>query len=105
MIIVRRCAHLVLALLAAVIANRYSPGALLVHADFAARALLLGALQFMRTIRSRWPRWHRRIGTVYVIACLIGGSAGFVLALSRFRSPGISVTPYGGLISRFGVPY
>ncbi len=39
--------------------NRFTPsGALLVHAGFAATALLLGSFQFLHAIRLRWPLVH-----------------------------------------------
>lgn len=43
-------------------------------------ALLLGPLQFWRRVRERWPRAHRWIGRVYLLAVGVGGLAGLVLA-------------------------
>ncbi len=61
--------------------NRFiSSGALLVHAGFAATALLVGSFQFLQSVRLRWPRVHRVVGTIYIICCLAGGSAGLLLA-------------------------
>src|SRR5580704_729329 len=62
-------------------------GVLTVHAGLAATALILGAIQFFPRLRARWPKWHRRAGTVYVACCLIGGTAGFVLALGSTAGP------------------
>jgi uncharacterized membrane protein len=68
--------------------NRFAPtGALVVHATVASVALMLGALQFFPGLRTRWPAWHRRAGTVYVIACLIGGAAALLLALGATAGP------------------
>jgi uncharacterized membrane protein len=71
-----------------ILANPYTRlGALTVHAGFAATALLLGGFQFLRPIRARWPRVHRWMGTIYVSACLIGGSAGLVLSFGTTAGP------------------
>ena len=80
-----------------VLANRFtSTGALVVHVAFAATALALGALQLFPRLRARWPTWHRRAGTVYVIACMIGGAAGLVLALGTTAGP-IGTAGFGAL--------
>lgn len=64
-----------------VMSNRFVRlGAVSVHAGFAATALLLGPIQFIRVLRNRWPRIHRWIGTTYVACCIIGGCAGLLLA-------------------------
>jgi uncharacterized membrane protein len=71
-----------------VVANRFAgTGALVLHAGVSATALGLGALQFFPRFRARWPAWHRRAGTVYVIACLIGGTAALLLALGAATGP------------------
>jgi uncharacterized membrane protein len=81
----------------AVLANRFAgTGALVLHAGVSATALGLGALQFFPGFRSRWPAWHRRAGTVYVIACLIGGTAALVLALGASTGP-IASAGFGSL--------
>ena len=80
-----------------VLANRFtSTGALVVHVGFAATALALGALQLFPRFRARWSAWHRRAGTVYVIACLVGGAAGLVLALGTTAGP-IGTAGFGAL--------
>jgi uncharacterized membrane protein len=71
-----------------VLANRYaSTGALLLHAAVSATALGLGALQFFPRFRARWPAWHRRAGTLYVLACMVGGAAALALALGASAGP------------------
>jgi hypothetical protein len=71
-----------------VLANQFArTGALVLHAGVSATALSLGALQFFPRIRARWPAWHRRAGTVYVICCLIGGVAALLLALGTSAGP------------------
>jgi uncharacterized membrane protein len=75
-----------------VVANHFAgTGALVLHAGVSATALGLGALQFFPRFRSRRPAWHRRAGTVYVIACMIGGTAAVLLALGASTGPISSV--------------
>ena len=71
-----------------ILANSFTRyGVLTVHAALGATALILGALQFFPGLRARWPRWHRRAGTIYVTCCLIGGSAGLTLAFGSTAGP------------------
>lgn len=53
---------------------------LIVHAGAAGVALLVGPLQFLAVVRKRARALHRWIGGVYVVACLVGGVAGGLLA-------------------------
>jgi uncharacterized membrane protein len=69
---------------------------LAIHAGFAATALVIGPLQFFATIRTRHPRWHRRIGTTFVTCCLIGGAAGLLLALGSTEGP-VATAGFGSL--------
>ncbi|HZZ88254.1 MAG TPA: DUF2306 domain-containing protein [Caulobacteraceae bacterium] len=62
-------------------------GALVLHASVSATVLILGALQFFPKFRARWPAWHRRAGTLYVIGCMVGGMAGLVLAAGTTEGP------------------
>ncbi len=55
-------------------------GALTVHAAAASAALLVGPLQFLPGLRARRPALHRWTGRLYVLACLVGGLSGGVLA-------------------------
>ena len=59
---------------------------LLLHAPFAATALLLGPLQFSSTIRRR-NQLHRRIGQTYVVAVTIASISGIIVG---FRSAPLS---------------
>ena len=71
-----------------IVANQFTKtGALVLHAGISATVLILGALQFFPKFRARWPAWHRRIGTVYVVACLIGGCAALLLAAGTTSGP------------------
>jgi hypothetical protein len=80
-----------------ILANAFTRyGALTIHAGLAATALIIGPLQFFGWIRLRHARWHRRIGTAYVVCCLGGGAAGLVLALGTTAGP-IATAGFGGL--------
>ncbi len=50
------------------------------HAGGGAVALFLAPWQFIARLRNRFPLVHRIIGRLYVIAILIGGAGGFILA-------------------------
>ena len=52
-----------------------------VHAISSGTALLVGPLQFVRRIRAEHPRVHRTIGTIYLLAVLIGGIMALASAL------------------------
>ena len=78
-----------------IMANAFTrTGALIVHASFASVALILGAFQLFPRFRARRPAWHRRAGTVYVASCLIGGTAGLVLAAGTSSGP-IAMAGFG----------
>jgi len=62
-------------------------GALTAHVAFAVIALALGPFQFIARLRVKHAALHRRLGTLYVIACLLGGSAGLVLAVGTSAGP------------------
>jgi uncharacterized membrane protein len=64
-----------------ILANAFTRyGVLTVHAAAASTALLAGPFQFLPGLRARRPGLHRRTGRAYVMACLIGGLSGAVLA-------------------------
>jgi Predicted membrane protein (DUF2306) len=69
---------------------------LMVHVAGAATALLIGPLQFLSRLRARFPTLHRWIGRTYAASCMIGGAAGFVLALGASTGP-ISMIGFGSL--------
>ena len=60
---------------------------LLIHVAGAATALLIGPVQFSSTLRVRFTAVHRWIGRTYVVASLVGGVAGFILALGASTGP------------------
>jgi len=68
------------------------PAAISAHLAGGIVALVLGAFQVNSRLRSRFISIHRWSGRVYIFAVLVGGVAGFALALHSF----------GGLVTHFG---
>jgi hypothetical protein len=60
--------------------NRMGMRVLMVHAGASGIALLIGPLQFLEPIRRRARSVHHWIGRTYLVACLIGGVSGALLA-------------------------
>ena len=60
----------------------FSPYGLQTHIAAAAVAMLLGPFQFLKYLRTKFRRIHRWSGRIYIAACLVGGVAGGVIALS-----------------------
>jgi Predicted membrane protein (DUF2306) len=59
-----------------------SPYGLQTHVAASAVALLLGPFQFVKSLRAKFPVIHRWSGRIYVAACIVGGLAGGVIAMS-----------------------
>jgi uncharacterized membrane protein len=71
-----------------ILANAFTRyGVLTAHAAAASTALLLGPFQFLPGLRARRPRLHRWSGRAYVLACLLGGVSGAVLAFGARAGP------------------
>lgn len=64
-----------------------SPWALRLHIVFAGVALLVGPWQFRPGLRARRPGLHRVLGRTYVASCLVGGTAGGLVALTTTQGP------------------
>ena len=62
-------------------ANAFAHPFLVIHVVAAMIALMVGPLQFVRRLRTRYPGFHRATGKLYVAAIAIGSPAGFILAL------------------------
>ena len=60
---------------------------LFVHAGMASTALVLGPFQFVAKLRAKAPKVHRWMGRTYVIACLLGGISGLLLATGTNAGP------------------
>jgi uncharacterized membrane protein len=63
-----------------ILGNLFARPWLAVHAGGAATALLVGMFQFLPAIRRR-RTVHRWLGRTYAIGCIVGGVAGFRLAM------------------------
>ncbi len=74
-----------------VMENLFARPWLAAHVAGGATALMIGWLQFLPSVRRRWPAIHRWTGRLYVLGCVEGGIAGLVLAF------GTSSGPIGGL--------
>ena len=53
------------------------------HLAAGAIVLLLGPVQFISAIRSRWPAAHRWIGRVYVTTCGLAGLGGLIFIATK----------------------
>jgi hypothetical protein len=53
---------------------------LMIHASASGIALLIGPLQFLEPLRRRARTAHHLIGRTYLIACMVGGISGGLLA-------------------------
>ncbi len=60
---------------------------IIVHAAAASTALLLGPFQFITRLRAVRPKLHRWMGRTYVVACLLGGASGLLLAAGTSAGP------------------
>ena len=74
-----------------ILENAFARPFLLLHVAGGLTAFVVGPLQFVRRIRTRWPSVHRVTGRVYVAGCAIGAPAGFMLALGTTAGPVASV--------------
>ena len=61
--------------------------AFLMHVFGSLIALLIGPWQFVGTIRGRWPKLHRWLGRIYMVAVLFGGIGGFIVAWTTSSGP------------------
>ena len=69
-----------------------APTAISLHLGGGIVAIITGAFQLNSRLRSKYLSAHRCLGRLYVLAVIIGGIAGFVLALNSF----------GGIVTHFG---
>jgi hypothetical protein len=54
-------------------------------------ALSLGPFQFLRPLRTRWPRVHRWLGRFYLLGILLGGTAGLYMAFYAYAGVAASL--------------
>ncbi len=69
---------------------------LVIHIAGAVVALLVGSFQFLPALRRGLRRPHRWIGRVYAVGCLVGGTAGLILAPGSFAGP-VATAGFGSL--------
>lgn len=69
---------------------------LVVHVAGAIIALALGSVQFLPALRRGAGPPHRWVGRVYVVGCLVGGTAGLILAAGSHAGP-IASAGFGSL--------
>jgi len=69
-----------------------SPSAISMHLFGGSIAMIVGAIQLNSRLRTKFISVHRWLGRLYVLAVIVGGIAGFILALSSS----------GGLVTHFG---
>jgi uncharacterized membrane protein len=81
----------------------FTPLGLQTHIAASGVALLLGAFQFLKPLRTKLPSIHRWMGRIYVAACVVGGIAGGSIALYSSAGP---VAGWGFfLLAVFWVPF
>ena len=56
-------------------------GVLMVHICTSLVALLMGPLQFIKSLRKKYTRFHRITGRIYMGCVLIGGTSGLYLSI------------------------
>ena len=69
-----------------VLANLFARPWLVLHAALAGTALIAGPFQFLKSVRAR-RRLHRTLGKIYVVCCIVSGSAGFVMSFGSTAGP------------------
>jgi len=57
------------------------------HVAASGFAMALGPFQFLKPLRRKAPTLHRWMGRFYVLACVVGGLSGGVIALSSTAGP------------------
>lgn len=67
-----------------------------IHIAGSVVALTLGAFQFLPALRRGRVKPHRWIGRTYVLGCLVGGTAGLILATGSWAGP-VATAGFGGL--------
>lgn len=70
-----------------VVANAMALPWLTIHAGIATAALVIGPLQLLPAIRRRAPVVHRWLGRSYMVASILSGVAGLILAFGTTAGP------------------
>ncbi|MEI9814854.1 MAG: DUF2306 domain-containing protein [Acidobacteriota bacterium] len=77
-----------------ILSNLFRAPWLLIHVGAAVVALMTGPVQFVRSLRQKWPAIHRWLGRLYVAGCIVGGLTGLILAFGASTGP-ISTAGFG----------
>lgn len=64
-----------------------APVSILLHVTGASLFLILGLVQLMSGLRTRWRRWHRRAGKVALLAGLVAAVTGIWMTLTYPHAP------------------
>jgi len=64
-----------------------APYGLQLHIAASGFAMITGAFQFHKGLRTKFRAFHRWLGRIYVTACVVGGLAGGTIALSSTAGP------------------
>lgn len=75
---------------AAILGSPWWKAAFYTHITCGGIGLLIGWIQFRQKFRDRYVIWHRRIGKVYVVCCLLSAAAAIYVAM--FTAGGIAAT-------------
>lgn len=70
----------------AIFANLFARPWLMLHVAGAGTALLVGVFQLLPAVRRR-RALHRWLGRIYGTSCIVGGTAGFILAFGTTSGP------------------
>lgn len=79
-----------------ILANAFAAPWLAIHVGGAATALLAGPFQFLAALRLGRPAVHRWTGRIYLLACLVGGLSGLLLAVGTTMGP-VATAGFGSL--------
>lgn len=72
---------------APIVANAFAEPWLVIHVIGGVVALVVGPLQFIAAIRTRWPRFHQATGLTYIAATAVAAPAGLVLSFGTTAGP------------------
>jgi uncharacterized membrane protein len=70
-----------------ILGNALSKPWLYLHVAGASTALMIAPVQLLPALRRKGRPWHRWLGRIYVVSCLLGGVGGFVSAFGSTAGP------------------
>jgi hypothetical protein len=63
--------------------SRVSTGSIGLHFATGGIFLMLGSIQLIESVRLRWPAFHRWVGRVYVLSCLLAAMGGLTFIVVK----------------------